>query len=116
MVSGPGTGTSDSIPAMLSNGEYVIRAAAVQSVGTSFLDGINKMSAGGIATKYSIPRMNMGGRVNMSNAGHASTSNALYNINVTLNGTELTADDVARTIEERMRRMQSKQGPSRVIA
>jgi TP901 family phage tail tape measure protein len=115
-VSGPGTGTSDSIPAMLSNGEYVIRAAAVQSVGTSFLDGINKMSAGGIATKYSIPRMNMGGRVNMSDAGHASTSNALYNINVTLNGTELTADDVARTIEERMRRMQSKQGPSRVIA
>jgi hypothetical protein len=116
MVAGPGTGTSDSIPAMLSNGEYVIRAAAVQSVGTSFLDGINKMSAGGIATKYSIPRMNMGGRVNMSDAGHASTSNALYNINVTLNGTELTADDVARTIEERMRRMQSKQGPSRVIA
>ena len=116
MVTGPGTGTSDSIPAMLSNGEYVIRAAAVQSVGTSFLDGINKMSAGGIATKYSIPRMNMGGRVNMSDAGYASTSNALYNINVTLNGTELTADDVARTIEERMRRMQSKQGPSRVIA
>jgi TP901 family phage tail tape measure protein len=114
MVSGPGTGTSDSIPAMLSNGEYVIRAAAVQSVGTSFLDGINRMSAGGIATKYSIPRMNMGGRVNMSNAGQASTSNALYNINVTLNGTELTADDVARTIEQRMRRMQSKQGVGRV--
>jgi len=114
MVSGPGTGTSDSIPAMLSNGEYVIRAAAVQSVGTSFLDGINRMSAGGIATKYSVPRMNMGGRVNMSNAGQASTSNALYNINVTLNGTELTADDVARTIEERMRRMQSKQGLGRV--
>ena len=114
VVTGPGTGTSDSIPAMLSNGEYVIRAAAVQAVGTSFLDGINKMSAGGIATKYSIPRMSMGGRVNMSQAGSASTSNALYNINVTLNGTELTADDVARTIEERMRRMQSKQGLGRV--
>jgi len=115
-VSGPGTGTSDSIPVMLSNGEYVIRAAAVQSVGTSFLDGINRMSAGGIATKYSVPRMNMGGRIDMSNGGRASTSNALYNINVTLNGTDLTADDVARTIEQRMRRMQSKQGPSRVIA
>jgi len=116
MVTGPGTGTSDSIPAMLSNGEYVVRAAAVQSVGTSFLDGINRMSAGGIATKYSVPRMNMGGRINMSNGGRASTSNALYNINVTLNGTDLTADDVARTIEQRMRRMQSKQGPSKVIA
>ena len=116
MVVGPGTGTSDSIPAMLSNGEYVIRAAAVRSVGTSFLDGINRMSAGGIATKYSVPRMNMGGRVNMANAGHASTSNALYNINVTLNGTDLTADDVARTIEERMRRMQLKQGLNRVYS
>ena len=113
-IRGAGTGTSDSIPAMLSNGEYVVRAAAVQSVGTSFLDGINRMSAGGIATKYSVPRMNMGGRINMSNGGKASTSNALYNINVTLNGTELTADDVARTIEERMRRMQSKQGLGRV--
>jgi TP901 family phage tail tape measure protein len=113
-ISGSGTATSDSIPAMLSNGEYVIRAAAVQSVGTSFLDGINRMSAGGIATKYSVPRMNMGGRIDMSNGGRASTSNALYNINVTLNGTDLTADDVARTIEQRMRRMQSKQGVGRV--
>ena len=115
-VSGPGTGTSDSIPAMLSNGEYVIRAASVQAVGTSFLDGINKMSAGGIATKYSIPRMSMGGRVNMSTAGQASTSNAVYNINVTVDKPDSTADEIARAIEQRMRRMQSKEGPSKVIA
>jgi hypothetical protein len=115
-IRGAGTGTSDSIPAMLSNGEYVIRAAAVQAIGTPTLDKMNKMAAGGLATKYNIPRMSMGGRVNVSNDGKAPTSNALYNINVTLNGTDLTADDVARTIEQRMRRMQSKQGPSRVIA
>ncbi len=113
-VVGPGTGTSDSIPAMLSNGEYVIRAASVQAVGTSFLDGINKMSAGGIATRYSIPRMSMGGRVNMSQAGQASTSNALYNINVTLNETGLTANDVANAIERKMRMVQAKEGLSRV--
>lgn len=29
-ISGPGTGTSDSIPARLSNGEFVVRASAVQ--------------------------------------------------------------------------------------
>lgn len=40
-ISGPGTGTSDSIPARLSNGEYVIRAAAVKSVGRGFLDSVN---------------------------------------------------------------------------
>jgi TP901 family phage tail tape measure protein len=54
-VSGPGTGTSDSIPAMLSNGEYVIRASAVQAIGTPMLDSINKMAMGGLATTYNIP-------------------------------------------------------------
>ena len=38
-ITGPGTGTSDSIPAMLSNGEYVIRSSAVDRVG--ILNAIN---------------------------------------------------------------------------
>lgn len=41
MITGPGTSTSDSIPAMLSNGEYVVNAAAVKKVGVGFLEGIN---------------------------------------------------------------------------
>ncbi|KEJ91137.1 tape measure protein [Synergistes jonesii] len=40
-VSGPGSGTSDSIPAMLSNGEYVVRASAVERLGVPFLDRLN---------------------------------------------------------------------------
>lgn len=44
-VSGPGTATSDSIPANLSNGEYVIRAAAVQKFGVGFFDRLNQMQA-----------------------------------------------------------------------
>jgi hypothetical protein len=40
-ITGPGTTTSDSIPAWLSNGEYVIRATAVQQVGVDLLDQIN---------------------------------------------------------------------------
>ena len=40
-VSGPGTSTSDSIPAMLSNSEYVINAKAVRKYGTNFLDAVN---------------------------------------------------------------------------
>ncbi|NOQ30248.1 MAG: phage tail tape measure protein [Helicobacteraceae bacterium] len=43
-VTGPGSGTSDSIMAMLSNGEYVIRAAAVQKYGLNLLDMINGLS------------------------------------------------------------------------
>lgn len=40
-VTGPGTGTSDSILARLSNGEYVLRAAAVRQYGTALLDRMN---------------------------------------------------------------------------
>jgi len=59
-VSGPGTGTSDSIPAMLSNGEYVIRASSVQAIGTPMLDSINRMAMGGLATTYNIPTKSLG--------------------------------------------------------
>lgn len=51
-VSGPGTSTSDSIPARLSAGEYVLRATAVRRVGVAFLDAINGLSTG--------PRFNAG--------------------------------------------------------
>lgn len=40
-VWGEGTGTSDDIPAMLSNGEYVVKAKSVQKMGLSRLDHIN---------------------------------------------------------------------------
>lgn len=41
-IYGAGTATSDSIPAMLSNGEYVIKAAAVKRLGVPFLDELNQ--------------------------------------------------------------------------
>jgi len=40
-VKGPGNATSDSIPAQLSNGEYVIRAATVSKLGQDFLNTLN---------------------------------------------------------------------------
>jgi len=40
-VRGPGTSTSDSIPAYLSNGEYVIKADAVSRYGRGFFDSLN---------------------------------------------------------------------------
>jgi TP901 family phage tail tape measure protein len=40
-IFGPGTSISDSIPAMLSNGEYVVRAAVVQKLGRGYFDGLN---------------------------------------------------------------------------
>jgi hypothetical protein len=58
-VRGPGSGTSDSIPALLSNGEYVIRAAAVRKLGKGYLDMINngmplrRFADGGLAESVS---------------------------------------------------------------
>ncbi|NLD14465.1 MAG: tape measure protein [Gammaproteobacteria bacterium] len=42
-IKGPGTGTSDSILARLSNGEYVVRAAAVRKYGLNMLNALNGM-------------------------------------------------------------------------
>gem|GEM_PF-3899533 len=56
-VRGSGTGTSDSIPAMLSAGEYVIRAASVRKYGLALLDALNH----GLLPR--VPRFAAGGLV-----------------------------------------------------
>lgn len=58
-ISGPGTATSDSIPAMLSNGEFVIRAAMVRKWGASFFDALNR------GMMPPMPKYAMGGAVNV---------------------------------------------------
>lgn len=40
-VEGPGGATSDSIPAKLSSGEFVVKASAVSNIGKDFLDVLN---------------------------------------------------------------------------
>jgi hypothetical protein len=57
-ISGPGTSTSDSIPAMLSDGEYVIKASSVDKAqkefGSDFFDTINagRFAEGGLIQKF----------------------------------------------------------------
>ena len=53
MIRGAGTGTSDSIPAYLSNGEYVIKADSVKRYGIGTFDALNaqKFKDGGLASK-----------------------------------------------------------------
>lgn len=49
LIAGPGTSTSDSIPTMLSNGEFVMRAAAVAQYGLAFMNMINQGRLPGLA-------------------------------------------------------------------
>jgi hypothetical protein len=62
-VRGSGSGTSDSIPAWLSNGEFVIRAAAVRQYGLSFLRAVNGMRLNPGRMKLGMPAFAMGGLV-----------------------------------------------------
>ena len=45
-VQGAGSGTSDSIPTMLSNGEYVITAQSVSRYGLDFMNSLNQQRVG----------------------------------------------------------------------
>jgi hypothetical protein len=58
-VRGPGTGTSDSILARLSNGEFVIRAAAVRHYGPELIAAINAM-------RLKLPKFSGGGMAQLS--------------------------------------------------
>ena len=70
-VSGPGSGTSDSVPAMLSNGEYVLRSAAVNRIGVGAL---NAMNAG------AIPHFAEGGSVDDTIAASAGVGNVTVSV------------------------------------
>lgn len=71
LITGPGTGTSDSILARLSNGEFIMRAAAVQRWGVDRLAALNagrlpQFAGGGLVTRAvaaSLPRYAEGGLV-----------------------------------------------------
>lgn len=54
-VRGPGTSTSDSIPALLSNGEYVVKAASVAKYGVAMFDRLNagRYASGGLLGGFS---------------------------------------------------------------
>lgn len=56
-IRGAGTGTSDSILAWLSNGEYVVRAAAVKHYGLGFLNQLNRKQFARFANGGLVPEV-----------------------------------------------------------
>ncbi|MGA6159588.1 hypothetical protein ACPEIC_40340 [Stenotrophomonas sp. NPDC087984] len=58
-VRGPGTSTSDSILAMVSNGEFVLRANAVRRVGVDWLNALNEgtLPDHDLSAAHSTPRL-----------------------------------------------------------
>ena len=62
-ISGPGTSTSDSIPAMLSNGEYVLNASSVDAIG---VDNLNRINAAGRNADAFVGGRSIGGSVTLN--------------------------------------------------
>jgi hypothetical protein len=71
-ISGPGGPTSDSIPAWLSDGEYVVRASAVRTVGRDFLDALNGASSPGLRPRRRARGYADGGLVASGGSGDSS--------------------------------------------
>lgn len=86
-IYGPGTSTSDSIPAMLSNGEMVLRAAAVKKIdalyGRSFLNTLNAVGSVEKAMQPSAFALNARRKSQAyATGGRVSTANGSWNIEV----------------------------------
>lgn len=108
-IIGPGTGTSDSIPAMLSNGEFVLRAASVRKLeskyGSGILDYLNRM--GEIPNRRVISTVERyrrdsyayasGGRVRAVDIGSSSVDNSRV-VNVTIDARRVQSDPTLRRL------------------
>lgn len=101
-VIGPGTATSDSIPAMLSNGEYVLRASTAKAIGYDNLDNINE--SGMLPQSFSHNWAN-----SVANAIGGQTSDGVSGRPITVYMTneinnEMDAEDIGRKLMTSIRR------------
>jgi hypothetical protein len=84
-VHGPGTSTSDSIPARLSDGEYVVQASAVRRVGVHTLDAINRGLRPAMVDRMSGAHFADGGFVDVTGRGsRASGMSGVAGLSATL--------------------------------
>ena len=108
LIKGPGTETSDSITAgfaggglpqlSVSNGEYIVQAKAVQGYGVGFMDAINNQ------------------KVSAINSNASSTSgDTVYNVNMTVNGGNANASDIADQVIRRLKVETSKTNKSNMV-
>ena len=87
-IKGPGTGTSDSVLARLSNGEYVVRAAAVRKYGLQTLHAMNNMN---------LPKFASGGLVDSVTNMQPTQAKSIGSLNFHLPGGDAFSVDVAGT-------------------
>jgi hypothetical protein len=90
-VRGPGSGTSDSILARLSNGEYVVNAGSVRRLGIGAMHAINNFGAGGLVGVPPI-RFAAGGLVSAASSSGRPVHLHLGSQSFTLSGSSGVVD------------------------
>jgi tape measure domain-containing protein len=102
-VSGRGTGTSDSIPAMLSNGEYVINAKATKMT-KPLLEAINqgklpKFAVGGLVTDSGMTSASVSSMATKDVPSKGS-SEQVFNINITGDISNQTKSEIYKMLPQ----------------
>jgi len=104
-----GNGSRDSVPAMLTPGEFVIRKAMVNKYGQSMMHDINMGS-------FSMPGYGAPERSSNVSPADVSVSNIssisapvynVYDMNFSINGSNQSADEIANRVMVKMRQLQS---------
>jgi hypothetical protein len=107
LIKGPGTSMSDSIRAKVnyatggainvSNGEYVVRAAAVRNYGVPFMNALNSQKVGTSSTTGS------------------SSGGTVYNIDMTINGGNQNPNEIADQVIRRLKLESSRNNKSNAV-
>jgi hypothetical protein len=137
-ISGPGGPRSDMIPAMLSNGEYVVKASSVAKYGKGFMDQVNsgslnpfqgssmqpvRFANGGMVGSAPMPAFTMPemadtsvGVNNTTYGGNSSSSSNNTNVKVVINGSGgKSANAIANKVVSMINSANNRRSHSRSI-
>ena len=96
---GGGIYGTDTVPAMLTPGEFVIRKSAVDAIGVENLQKLNGYANGGL----------VGG------TSSTTASDSVYNYSITVNANSSDANDIANAVLNQIKRIDSQRLRSNVI-
>ena len=99
-----GSGMTDSVRAMLTPGEFVVNRAAAQKFGP-LLERINESKYPGNLSFGGTPTVT---GINNNSINNNSSSVYNYSLNIDVNGTSASPDDIARTVITQIRNMDAQ--------
>ena len=103
-----GEGSRDSISAMLTPGEYVIRKAMVDKYGIPLMEALNQGSFA-MPTYDTGPEVPEIGAVNMNNISNVNAPvYNTYDMKFSISGTNQSADEIANKVMFKMKQLQSQ--------